>query len=127
MCLVRYSLNESPKLLQSVSLPEQGVGGKGAWPIVALSPDGVVLALSTRTSLYLYLTLSGELVESLVDVHRDTISALCWDPSSRYVASGGGGDRHVRVWHNTPGLRALKEDLEKRIGKASANESFKVS
>ncbi len=109
-----------------MSLPEKEAGSKGVWPLVSLSPDGRVLAVSVQTSLFLYLTNNGELAESMRDVHRDTISSLSWDPSSRFLASGGGGDRHIRVWHNTPGLQAQVDDLEQRIAKATTNESFKV-
>ena len=64
-------------------------------------------------------------IVSAVYLVSDVISALRWDPSSRYLASAGGEDRHVRVWHNTPGLRELVTDLETKIAKATS-ESFKV-
>ena len=48
------------------------------------------------------------------------ISALCWDPSSLYLVSAGGDDRHIRVWHNTPGMQQLLLDLEARLPKATS-------
>lgn len=54
------------------------------------------------------------------------VSGLCWDPSSLYLVSAGGEDRHVRVWHNRAGMRELLRDLEAKLPKA-ASEPLKVS
>ncbi len=62
---VRYNLNESPKLLHTVPLPD-----KGTRSIIALSPDAKVVAVSCHTSLHLYLSSTGTLAQSLPDVHR---------------------------------------------------------
>lgn len=48
------------------------------------------------------------------------ISALVWDPSSRYLVSAGGEDKHIRVWHNTPGMKQLLIELEAKLPKASS-------
>ena len=53
------------------------------------------------------------------------ISDLCWEPSSLYLASAGGEDRHVRLWHNVPGMKQLIIDLEAKLPKASS-EPLKV-
>lgn len=54
------------------------------------------------------------------------ITDLCWDPSSLYLVSAGGEDRHVRVWHNTAGMKELLVELETKIPKTSS-EPLKVS
>lgn len=55
----------------------------------------------------------------------DDITAIAWHPSSRYLATAGGGDRQIRVWHNAAGLRVQIEDLQGRIFR-SRNENVKV-
>jgi len=115
---VRYHLREDPRLLQSAGVPEAGLS------LAALSPDGRVAAISANTSLFLYSTSSGKCMETLSNVHGDTISDLCWEPSSLYLASAGGSDRHIRLWHNTPGQKELIRDLEAKIPKATS-EPFK--
>ena len=54
------------------------------------------------------------------------VTALCWDPSSLYLVSAGGEDRHVRVWHNTGGMRELVTELEAKFPKTTS-EPLKVS
>lgn len=55
----------------------------------------------------------------------DDITAIAWHPSSRYLATAGGGDRQIRVWHNAAGIRVQIEDLQGRIFR-SRNENVKV-
>ncbi len=52
--------------------------------------------------------------------HVGVVSALVWDPSSRYMVSAGGEDRHIRVWHNAPGMKQLLEELQDKLPKASS-------
>ena len=55
----------------------------------------------------------------------DDITAIAWHPSSRYLATAGGADRQIRVWHNAAGIKVQIEDLEGRINRAR-NENVKV-
>ena len=48
----------------------------------------------------------------------DAVSGLCWDPASQYLVSAGGGDRHVRVWHNHPGRRVHLAEMKAELPKA---------
>ena len=52
------------------------------------------------------------------------VMSLCWAPSSEYLYSCG-RDRHIRVWHNTPGLSELVRELKSKLPKASS-EPLKV-
>ena len=110
-----------------MSLPEKEAGSKGVWPLVSLSPDGRVLAVSVQTSLFLYLTNNGELAESMRDVHRGHYKFVVMGPLLPFfwrqvvaviVILGCG--------ITPPGLQAQVDDLEQRIAKATTNESFKV-
>ena len=55
----------------------------------------------------------------------DDISSLTWHPSSHFFASAGGADKHIRVWHNTAGIKAQIRDLEDQLKKVKT-ESLKV-
>lgn len=54
------------------------------------------------------------------------ITSLVWEPTSLYLASAGGADRHIRLWHNAPGLRELIRDCQAKLPKASS-EALKVA
>ena len=55
----------------------------------------------------------------------DDISSLTWHPSSHFFASAGGADKHIRVWHNTAGIKAQIHDLEGQLKRAKT-DSLKV-
>lgn len=61
--IVRYALQEDPRLLKSADLPEQGPS------LIALSPDAKVAAVSINTSIFLYSTATGEIMEALANIH----------------------------------------------------------
>lgn len=60
---VRYKLREDPKLLQTGELPESGT------TTVALAPDSRVVAVAINSSLFIFSTSSGEMMENLPDIH----------------------------------------------------------
>ena len=128
---------------------------------MALAPDARVVGVAVKTSIFLFSSSSGELMETLSNVHggvclsvvhlpkkssenpkpffkvlspvkirgillsTDTITSLVWEPSSLYLASAGGADRHIRLWYNAPGLKELIKELQPKIPKASS-EPLKV-
>ena len=59
-------------------------------------------------------------------VCADAVAGLCWSPSSLLLASAGGEDRHVRLWHNSPGLKQQASELREKIPRASS-DALKVS
>jgi WD40 repeat protein len=112
---VRYRLSEDPKLLSTGEIPETGSTA------VALAPDSRVVAVSVDTSLFIFSSSSGDMMEKLVDVHGDVVSCLCWDPTSQYLVSAGDSDRHIRVWHNHPGRRVHLSEMKAELPKANSD------
>lgn len=51
----------------------------------------------------------------------DNITAIAWHPSSRYLATAGGNDRQIRVWHNAVGIKVEIDDLEGRLIRAKSD------
>ncbi|XP_020894686.1 transducin beta-like protein 2 isoform X2 [Exaiptasia diaphana] len=89
--------------------------------LIAMSPDAYVTAISMGRSLALFNTENGNLEEFLEDVHGDNITAIAWHPSSRYLATAGGNDRQIRVWHNAVGIKVEIDDLEGRLMRAKSD------
>jgi len=51
----------------------------------------------------------------------DNITAIAWHPTSRYLATAGGNDRQIRVWHNAVGIKVEIGDLEGRLIRAKSD------
>ena len=51
----------------------------------------------------------------------DNITAIAWHPSSRYLATAGGNDRQIRVWHNAVGIKVEIDALEGRLVRAKSD------
>jgi mRNA-capping enzyme len=55
-------------------------------------------------SLYQFLPVGlGESEGEIHDVHTEPITCLLFDNAGKYVLTAG--DKHVRVFHNVPGLK----------------------
>ncbi|KAK2549753.1 Transducin beta-like protein 2 [Acropora cervicornis] len=92
--------------------------------LISMSPDAYVTAITKGRSVVLFNTENGHLEEILQDVHGDAITAISWHPSSRYLATAGGDDRLIRVWHNAAGIKVQIEDLQGRLYR-TRNENVK--
>lgn len=88
---------------------------------IALSPDYFTVAISLGHSIQLFNVSTQELEESLQDVHQGDISALRWHADSRQLASAGGSDKSIRVWHNVPGVKANLVELMNKLPKAKSD------
>ncbi|XP_042735935.1 transducin beta-like protein 2 [Lagopus leucura] len=84
---------------------------------IALSPDARVAAISCGTTIAVYNTRRGEEEERFVGVHGQHIADLAFDTTGRFLASCG--DRAIRVFHNTPGFRAVVEEMETMLRKTT--------
>ena len=117
----------------------------GKWPYsnqpthLALSPDGLVIAIGSGFSLYLYSALSGEPMAQIDAIHSgnlcrtffviylflkkifylisEPVKAVRFDSTSRFVLTTG--DRYVRIFHNVPGYQMAVADLEAKLRKAT--------
>eukprot|EP00731_Ephydatia_muelleri_P023093 Em0015g676a len=111
---VRYKQREDPKQLRTASLPEQGPS------IVAISPDGRVTVVAVNCSIYIYSSISGQIIQSLTEVHGGGITSLAWESASMYFASSGGLDRYIRIWNNVAGQKILVDELKDKLPKATS-------
>ncbi|XP_049985233.1 transducin beta-like protein 2 isoform X2 [Alexandromys fortis] len=88
---------------------------------LALSPDTHVLALASGTSIHLFNTRRGEKEECFESVHGECIADLTFDITGRFLASCG--DRAVRLFHNTPGHRAVVEEMQGLLKRATSEST----
>ncbi|XP_065830793.1 transducin beta-like protein 2 [Oscarella lobularis] len=108
---VHYKEQQDPRILVTAQYDHQGPS------IISLSPEGLVVAITCQMSIQIFNTLDGLLVGQLNNVHANAVTSLAWDPLGRYLASAGGEDKHIRVWHNEWGYRAQLVDLKEKIAK----------
>lgn len=114
---VEYKKQQDPYLLRTGRFEEAST-----MPCrLALSPDTHVLALATGTSIHLFNTRRGEKEECFECVHGECIADLTFDITGRFLASCG--DRAVRLFHNTPGHRAVVEEMQGLLKRASSEST----
>jgi len=90
---------------------------------IALSPDHFTVAIALGHSIKLFNVASQQLEEHLEDVHQGDITALHWLADSRQLASAGGTDKSIRLWHNVPGVKASLADLNSKLPKAKSDST----
>eukprot|EP00794_Sanderia_malayensis_P013835 gene13835-15281_t len=94
--------------------------------VIALSPDSLTVAIAYGRSIILLDVETKERSNVISDAHGDNINYLVWNPDSRQLASSGGGDRTVRVWHNPIGVKASLVGLKQKLLHVKS-DSHKVS
>ncbi|XP_041052693.1 transducin beta-like protein 2 isoform X2 [Carcharodon carcharias] len=89
---------------------------------IALSPDARVVAISSGFNITVHSAKTGKQEEEFLNVHGEEIADLAFDINSRFLVSCG--DRAIRVFHNVVGYRAVIEEMESRLKKAT-NEAMR--
>ncbi|GCB59910.1 transducin beta-like protein 2 [Scyliorhinus torazame] len=89
---------------------------------IALSPDARVVAISSGFSISVHSAKTGKQEEEFLNVHGEEIADLAFDINSRFLVSCG--DRAIRIFHNVVGYRAVIEEMEGRLKKAT-NEAMR--
>ena len=113
---VEYKKQQDPYLLKTVHC----TSSEGS--LVALSPDGRVVAISDGCNITMFNATSGELEEEFLGIHSEEITDLRFDINGRYLVCSG--DKAIRVFHNAPGYRAAIRDMQDMLKKAQ-NEGMK--
>jgi len=90
---------------------------------ITISPDGAVVALSQDKNLEFYSVVTGESAGSMTGVHTEPVTQLAFTSDSQLVVTAG--DRHVRVFHNVPGIRIKIQDLKTALQKNLSNSAAK--
>jgi len=85
---------------------------------IALSPDAKTIAASNGADIVMFDTISCEKVATFTDVHTEPITGLMFDDEGKKLMSCG--DKHIRVFHNVPGMRRNVQDMEVELKGAKA-------
>ncbi|CAG0916559.1 unnamed protein product [Notodromas monacha] len=109
---IDYGKGQEPSLLFSIAFDTRGEKA-----LIALSPDGRSVAIASSTDVFFYSGVTGKFVKKIEHVHEEPITFLVFDPSNKFLLSGG--DKQVRVFHNVVGYLATIEDLEQKKRTAS--------
>jgi len=116
---IEYSKGQDPSLIMSGKYE----GDANNRSIIALSPDGRVVAIAHDKSVRFYSVLTGKSEGCIEDAHSEPITSVVFDSNSKYVLTAG--DKHIRVFHNVPGLKIAVQDLEATLKKQSSNSAAK--
>jgi len=85
---------------------------------IALSPDGKTIAASSGADVFIFDTVSCQQVASFADVHAEPVTGLTFDDEGKKLMSCG--DKHIRVFHNVPGMRRNLLDMQSELQTAKA-------
>ena len=114
---------------------------------VTISPDGKMVALSQDRQVNLYSVLTGKLLASIEEPHTQSITKvwhyckdamLCqlftllfqvlFSADCQYLFTAG--DKHIRIFHNVPGIQntllELKETLKRNLSNSAAKERIEI-
>jgi len=90
---------------------------------VTISPDGKVVVLAHDKSLAFYSALTGQCVGTITDAHTEPVTQVVFSASGEQVLTSG--DKHVRVFHNVPGIKMQIEELQVSLKKNLSNSAAK--
>jgi len=92
--------------------------------LIALSPDGLVVAIAQDRNIAFFSATTGECTERISEPHSEPVTSMIFDSSSAFLITAG--DKHVRVFHNVPGKLMQIEDLKIQLKKNMSNSTAKA-
>lgn len=127
---IEFDRGQDPILVSTGAHPfdPDTVGDDGAAGVrVALSPDGKTLAASVGRDIAIIDTASTtdkSFFDVINDVHApEHVTGLLFDDEGKRLISSG--DKHIRVFHNVPGLRRNLQDFQAEL-KVAKSEGLKT-
>lgn len=117
--LVDYKQQQDPYLLQTFKL--EGITPSSR---IALTPDGLCVAIALGNSVSVFSADSGELYTEMKKIFVGLIRELSFSRDGNLL--GVCGDRFVTLFNNVPGVRAKIEDFEQRSIKATGAMSERL-
>ncbi|KAK2166184.1 hypothetical protein LSH36_41g13139 [Paralvinella palmiformis] len=103
---VEYRKQQDPRLLKTGRCVHSGTS------VIALSPDGVTIAIACNHDISVYNTVNTECEQIIEEAHILPICCLEFDTMGHYLVSAG--DKNINVFHNIVGFRAHIAELEEK-------------
>nr|ACO14657.1 Transducin beta-like 2 protein [Caligus clemensi] len=109
---IEYAKGQDPSLIASRSLGlEESALQNGV--LLRLSPNSRSIALAFQKELHFFSGTDLKPLGVIEEVHSDPLTQVYFDAESKYLITSG--DKHLRVFHNIPGLRETIRDLEAKL------------
>lgn len=105
---IEYDKGEDPHLLSSGKYNYAGSPSR-----VAMSPNGEVVVVASKSSLAFYSVQTGECDAVIDNIYSGSVTCLLFDSLGKYVLTGG--EKHVRVFHNVTGYRTSIASIQSKI------------
>ncbi|CAD5123054.1 DgyrCDS11434 [Dimorphilus gyrociliatus] len=109
---VDYKQQQDPYLLQTRELDGITFSSR-----IALTPDGLTVAITRGGSISIFSAKNGELLEEIRDIFAGDITEISFSRDGMFL--GACGDRVLSLFHNIPGVRAKIKDFEELNKKAT--------
>jgi len=91
---------------------------------VSISPDGKMVTLYQDKTLMMYSVATGECLGKIEGIHSQALTKVLYSADGQYLFTAG--DKHIRIFHNVPGIQIniqeLREVLKKNISNSAAKE-----
>ena len=91
---------------------------------ISISPDGKLVAVSQDKTVNLFSVLTGQMLAAIVEPHSQPIVKVLFSADGQYLFTAG--DKHIRIFHNVPGIeiniQELKETLKRNLSNSAAKE-----
>jgi len=89
---------------------------ENAHSVICISPNHQVVAVGSGRNLFIYSTKDGQLQETVLAAHaKGSINSIEFDAGGEFIATSGGYDKKICVWHNVLGHRQRLEHLQKEL------------
>lgn len=105
---IEYDKGEDPHLLSSGNYSHAGSPSH-----LAMSPNGEVVVVASRSSLAFYSVKTGRCDTVIDNIYSGPITCLLFDSLGKYVLVGG--EKHVHVFHNVTGYRTIIASIQAKI------------
>lgn len=112
---IEHRNGQEPYLLNSGNFSGLSFSPTEHMCLSCLSYDGNVAAFAVLNNIVMVSTRTGKFSEEFKEVHSELISCLSFSINGKYLVSGG--DKHVRVFHNTLGYKETIKEMKEKLKK----------
>ncbi|XP_040583285.1 transducin beta-like protein 2 [Lepeophtheirus salmonis] len=114
---IEYSKGQDPTLLVSRPIDCVSEMTHLGGALISLSPDSRSVALAFGKELRFFSGSDLKPLGIIERVHSASITNISFDAESKYLITSG--DKHLRVFHNIPGMRETIRDFECKVKEAN--------